>query len=133
MRSKVVFFVLAACVLPLLALPCVPLIGIAVDVYKSNQERHRLLYETDHQALLAASRELMHDHVGQHIADPTQDPRVPLIIRELGPSYIDVSAEQVRVELHGGFDHYGYIALADDVNSRDGWSKLIDGLFYYTE
>ena len=39
----------------------------------------------------------------------------------------------VVVELHGGFDHYGFVALAEGVNSDVGSRKLIDGLFYYTE
>jgi hypothetical protein len=120
-------------VLALLALPCLPFAGIAVDVYRSNRERERLLHETDHQALLAACRVLMRDYAGQHFADPAQDPRVPRIIRELGPSYMDVSAEEVRVELHGGFDHYGFIAFADGVDPGDRPGKLIDGLVYYTE
>jgi len=132
-RSKKARVVLIACVVPLLALPCAPFVGIAVDIYHSKRERHRLLHETDHRALLAASRQLMRDYGIQHIADPANDPRVPLIIRELGPSYMDISAQQVRVELHGGFDHYGFIAYPEGADTGDGWGKLTDGLFYYTE
>ena len=55
------------------------------------------------------------------------------IIRELGPSYMGISSEQLRVELHGGFDHYGFIAFAKDANAEGRWSKLVDGLYYYTE
>ena len=132
-RSKTAYFVLIACVVPLLALPCALFVGIAVDIYNSKRERHRLLHETDHRALLAASRKLMRDYGVQHIADPAIDPRVPLIIRGLGPSYMDISVQQVRVELHGAFDHYGFIAYPEGADAGDGRGKLIDGLFYYTE
>ena len=120
-------------VLMLLALPCAPFVAIPIDVYRSHRQRQRLLHQTDHHALLAASRELMKNHAGQDIAQPDQDPRVPLIIRELGPSYMGISSEQLRVELHGGFDHYGFIALANDANAEDRGSKLVDGLYYYSE
>ena len=80
-----------------------------------------------------ASRELMHNYAGQEIADPARDPRVPMIIRELGPSYMAISSQQLRVELHGGFDHYGFVAYAEGVNAGDDWGRLIDGLVYYTE
>jgi hypothetical protein len=117
----------------LLALPCAPFLAIPLDVYRSHRQRQRLLHETDHRELLAASRELMKKHAGQDIAQPDQDPRVPRIIRELGPSYMGISSEQLRVELHGGFDHYGFIAFAKDADAENRWSKLVDGLYYYTE
>ncbi|MBN2474846.1 MAG: hypothetical protein JXB62_09580 [Pirellulales bacterium] len=94
-RWKVVCFVLIACAL-LLALPFVPFLGIAIDAYNSKRERDRLLHETDHQALLTASRALMRDYAGQDIADPAGDPRVPPIIRELGPSSMVISSQQLR-------------------------------------
>lgn len=132
-RSKTAYFVLIACVVPILAIAIVPVVGIAVDIYSSKRERHRLLHETDHRELLAASRKLMSDYGGQQIADPANDPRVPLIIRGLGPSYMDISAQQLRVELHGGFDHYGFIAYPEGADAGERSGQLIDGLFYYTE
>jgi hypothetical protein len=108
-------------------------VAIPLDVYNSHRERQRLLHETDHHLLLAASRKLMKEHAGEEIPEPDKDPRVPRIIRELGPSYMSISTDQLRVELHGGFDHYGFVALPDGANGGDGWGKLIDGLYYYTE
>ena len=130
---KPVHLLLIAVAVIVFALPCIPFIGIPIQVYNAHRERQRLLHETDHHALLAACRELMRDYAGQHIADPANDPRVPLIIRGLGPSYMDISTQQLRVELHGGFDHYGFVAYPEGANAGDGWGKLIDGLFYYTE
>lgn len=118
-----------------LAVPCSPFILMVFDVYNSRCERHRLLHETDHQALLAASRKLMQQATAEESIDqPAQDPRVPLLIRELGPSSITISPHQVRAELHGGFAHYGFIAFNDTASEgAPRWTKLIDGLFYYED
>lgn len=133
LRSRIVFLVRATVVLLLFALPCFPIIAIAVDVFNSKRKRHRFLHETDHQALLMASRQLIRDYAGQQISEPANDPRVPLIIRGLVPSYMDISAEQLRVELHGGFDHYGFFAYPEGANIGDKRGKLIDGLFFYSD
>ena len=117
----------------LFAILCAPFISIPIGVYHAHRERHRLLHETDHGALLQASRKLMKDFSGDDIDSPENDPRVPLIIRNLGPSHMTISTEQLRVELGGGFDHYGFIALPERMDGGDGWGKLIDGLYYYTE
>lgn len=132
-RSKLGRVLPIAALSLVLTIPCCPFIVIPLDVYNSHRERQRLLHETDHHALLAASRELMRRHAGEQIDQPDTDPRVPAIIRELGPSYMTVSEKQLRVELHGGFDHYGFVAHAEDVDDDDHWGKLIDGLYYYTE
>jgi hypothetical protein len=68
----------------------------------------------------------------ENIFDPAQDPRVPVIIRELGPSNITISPQQLSVELHVGFDHYGFKAFFRD-ESDLGRNKLLDGLYYYEE
>jgi hypothetical protein len=117
----------------LFVLPCTPFFWIPVDVYNSHRERQRLLHETDHYALLAASRKLMREHAGEEMAKTDQDPRVPRVIREPGPSYMSISTDQLRVELHGGFDHYGFIALPDGVDRGEEPGRLIDGLYYYSD
>lgn len=132
-RSKGTSIILSVGVLTILAVLAVPIVGLVVAVYNSKQERQRLVHATDHAALLAAARQMMLTYAGQHIADPANDARVPQIIRDLGPSYIDISSEQLKVELHGGFDHYGFIAYAEGADDSDRRGKLIDGLFYYTD
>ena len=117
-----------------LALPVGGVVGpCAMHMCNAIQERNKLLYDTDYPALLAASRTLIRDYPGEHISDPEHDPRVPDIIRDLGPSYLYIHADQLYVELHGGFDHYGFIALAADAPLRIPGRKLIDGLYYYSE
>jgi hypothetical protein len=127
--------------------------GIAAwrDVRHSNQERVQLLYRTDHVALLAACREVMtnrhtftrdkdwHGTEGsdESFIDP-KDPRVPAVISALQPRDVIASDTQVHLELHGGFDHYGVIALSEEearsqTNSFAGPFELIPGLWYYDE
>jgi hypothetical protein len=43
--------------------------------------------------------------------------RTPAMSR-LGPSYVQVSERNLRIELHGGFDHYGYTLNRDISNQR---------------
>lgn len=131
--SKGASFIFSASALAILAVLAVPVVGLVLEVYNSKRERHRLVHATDHAALLEAARTMMLAHAGQHIDDPANDARVPQIIRGLGPSYIDISSEQLKVELHGGFEHYGFIAYAEGAEESDRRGKLIDGLFYYTD
>jgi hypothetical protein len=39
-------------------------------------------------------------------------------IQRLRPSYVIVEHDRVRIELHGGFDHYGYRLTRDNKNGR---------------
>jgi hypothetical protein len=60
------------------------------------------------------------------------DTSLPKAIRELHPTWITTDKDRVRVELHGGFDHYGVLAFPKGVEG-DGTKKLIDGLWYYSD
>lgn len=57
----------------------------------------------------------------------TNDVRVPGLLRELGVRYFTVSTNEVRMEFHGGFDHYGYVVRQSPTNSAR-WT-----IFWYTE
>lgn len=76
----------------------------------------------------------MKERAGETISysESEHDIRVPLAIRELGPCHIFITSEQVTVELHGGFEHYGFIAYAEGVDSDDPHNELIDGLHFYS-
>jgi hypothetical protein len=121
------------------------------DVRNSNRERVQLLYRTDHVALLAACRAVITnrhtfaadrnwhgtENSDQSFIDP-KDPRVPAAIVALQPGYIIASDFDVHLELHGGFDHYGVIALTEQTagsqtNEFSGPFQLIPGLWYYDE
>ncbi len=46
------------------------------------------------------------------------DPVVPLLLRSLGPKYITADSNLVRMEFHGGFDHYGYRVRQSETNAK---------------
>jgi hypothetical protein len=109
---------------------CGWVVGIRVDVWQSARERDRLLHHSDHQVIRAACRDLMTKYAGEHIVG--DDARLPDVLRELGTSYVSVSKDIVRVELHGGFDHYGVLAFPEGVEGHGDY-KVMEGLWYYTE
>jgi hypothetical protein len=47
---------------------------------------------------------------------PLAPQRWPESIRRLRPMYVTVDGDQIRLELHGGFDHYGYTLERADGN-----------------
>jgi hypothetical protein len=110
-----------------------PCLSIPLDVYNSAKERDRLLHKTDHQELLRVCRDFMERYPGAYIISP--DDRLPELFRDLGVNAVLVEKEFVHVELHGGFDHYGVIAYAEDVPAerQNGDQKLIEGLWYFTD
>jgi hypothetical protein len=96
-----------------------------------------LLSDTDHQAVLAACREMM---IRRKRGEPTgevepTDPIVPQLLRALHPARIIVGDDFVQLEMHGGFDHYGFYAYSEgsQEEGRDGGKQLIKGLWFYTE
>jgi hypothetical protein len=71
---------------------------------------------------------------------PGEDPRLPDNIRELQSNRVEVDGGTVRIEMGGGFCHYGLEASALDTTVPYGYgaddidyAKLIDGLWFYTE
>ncbi len=110
---------------------------------------HRISKRTDHKALLAACREMMHSRAsyktrmdsldGQSNID-LDDPAVPDIIRRLKPSYVLIQDDVATVEMGGGGGHFGVVAFErgnDTTNRIPGWGqkkrKLIEGLWYYSD
>ena len=39
---------------------------------------------------------------------------LPLVISEMNPSYVSVESNRMRIEFHGGFNHYGFKVLKDE-------------------
>jgi hypothetical protein len=85
----------------------------------SNAGRVQLLYRTDHAALLAACREMtnhrnafakLRERYGSDFINP-KDQKIPAAIAALRPNSIIVSDDSVLLELHGGFDSYGVVAM----------------------
>lgn len=120
-------------------------------------KKQRLLYKTDHNALLAACQEVTkHFNEGafsrakinvvsaEILKDMKQVDRekyakdlkqIPAIILGLEPVYLWFDKDRVTVALIGGFDHAGVLAYISDGSTRteDDELKLIDGLQYYDD
>jgi len=103
----------------------------------------RLLYRTDHQALLEACRTLIDEgYRGQYVMHwPGRHPearKIPRIIRSLRPTYVRVKDDVVIIELWGGMSHYGVRAYSADFSTTRpdfsyGQKKLIDGLWFHSD
>jgi hypothetical protein len=87
-------------------------------------EQRRLLHGTDHRAVAAACA-LVESDFKKYEGKTWDDPSIPRAIREIRPSYIVIHEYDLRIEMHGGFDHFG-------LHFRQGPSKGWD-LWYYTE
>ncbi len=105
---------------------------------------NRLIYKTDHHALLSACRQLMDEgYRGKHSCKwPHRDPEAnnfPKIILDLKPTYVWIhDKDYVDIELLGGMSHFGVKAYAEDFNEPHekyyyGNRKLIDGLWINTD
>jgi hypothetical protein len=111
--------------------------------------RVKLLYRTDHKALLGACRELSGCmRMGKLKArmyhfGPNPDPQTaqfPQPILDLMPAYVTVETDgRVVVAMMGGLDHFGVYAYPEDYKKppfddfRFGDMKLIEGLWYYDD
>jgi len=104
----------ATCLLSLVLLELVLCLWIAPKYGRGlfDRGRHRLEKEV-------GVRQLAKDCMSLYVRPPAgiqsmyntdfeQNPRVPATIRRLRPGYIMLMDDGIRIELHGGFDHYGY-------------------------
>ncbi|MEN6425724.1 MAG: hypothetical protein ABFE13_10195 [Phycisphaerales bacterium] len=120
-------------------------------------KKQRLLYRTDHHALLEACREVLkHFHEGTFSTDKIDITppeflenakridkeeyagdlkQIPAIILGLEPVYLWLSDNRVTVALIGGLDHAGIHAYLKDAEAepQDDDMELIPGLRYYDD
>ena len=107
-------------------------------------KKQKLLYQTDHQELLKACRQVItryndgvYSRAKINIIDaPANDlKQIPQIILDLEPVYIWIHKDMVMVALIGGMNHAGvtaYMNNGEAVVSDDDF-VLIDGLLYYDD
>jgi hypothetical protein len=112
----------------------------------SNAGRVQLLFRTDYPALLAACQETaarrstfatLKVRYGSDFIDP-KDPKISATITALHPDSIIVSDDSVDLELHGGFDSYGVIAMwgkaaTDYTNTMSQDILLVPYLWFYDD
>jgi hypothetical protein len=113
-----------------------------------NAKRHKILCGTDHQAVLAACREILANASawglklgGRYSVRWTphspESAKFPKAILDLAPSYVAILEDGcITVEMHGGPDHFGFRAYSKNFKEPEphywyGDRELIDGLWYY--
>ena len=92
--------------------------------FKIMPEQERLLLHTDHRAVADACALVLKD-VKRYEGRSWDDPSFPAVLRDIRPSHLIIYDREVRIEMHGGFDHYGF-------HFRQGSPATWD-LWYYTE
>ena len=127
-----------------LYLTVVPIMVVVLS--DTDGPRARLLYETDHQALLEACRELSRRAAagdlkpGEYYVRPDRSPQVvtfPEIILDLEPSAVLVGDYgEITIAMTGGLDHFGVSAYPKGDSSPRavvGGKRLLEGLWYYDD
>jgi len=119
------------------------------DVPSGRELRVKLLYQTDHQALRDACRELSNRakagdlKPGMYYFLPRPAPEIaqfPKAILDLSPGHVDVERNgMVVVAMRGALDGFGAAFYPDDyrTSSRQplplGHKEIIGGLWYYDD
>ena len=97
---------------------------------ETSEQRKFLQNSVDHEKVALACLDVhkcaMHNHAHSLLPD---NPCIPEELRSLGFKYIWVQEHSLRMEFHGGFDHYGF-KLARDPGTPDKNQWI---LYYYTE
>ena len=120
------------CLFPLIFL-LIPLTFVAEGIYQHWERKQQLLHQTDHAALLAASRELIRAHAGEQIPDPAHDPRVPPIIQALEPTYLMIKPDYLYAQLGGAHLPLTFTAQLAETPATNSPNELIPGLYYSEE
>ncbi len=106
------------------------------------QRQRTLLYHTNHANLYHACMYVLdhRDRFRQDMAwsNPTdtvdpRDPALPPVILHLKPGYIRIDGDRLRIEMGGGFYHYGIDAYRDPAQASGGLLTLHPGLLFYDE
>jgi hypothetical protein len=92
------------------------------------QHFDRLVETADHQALLSAAIPVIEGTTNHMTFHRSYDhypsiTNLPPIIHQMKPNYVAVDPQRLRMEFHGGFDHYGF-----EIRKEDQWE-----LSWYTE
>jgi hypothetical protein len=124
-RSEAFLRTVTTVVLLVLAIPCLRSIGPASELGRRHLEHELGLAQLarDCVRLVEARGSPGRQELLQ--ADEVRS----AAIRRLRPNYVVVEHQHVRIELHGGFEHYGYQLMEDEPNGRwvFEWYSVEDG------
>lgn len=95
--------------------------------FKSVRQRRALQNRSDYPLIATACVALAQTITNESVLVSVVDSRVPALLRQLSPRYINASSNQVTLEFQGGFDHYGYKVSQSETNPKQ-WT-----ISYYTE
>jgi hypothetical protein len=84
----------------------------------------RLVKTNDHQAVLKAAISLMGSTTNDTLVTGAHLTNLPPSIAVMNPQWVGISSDQVTIEFHGGFDHFGF-RVRDE---GDSWAMT-----WYTE
>ena len=119
-------------------------------VHQAQHRRVMLLCDTDHQALLKAGREIL-SKIPKDRLNPQPDGRIflggfnvpkgiqiPQAIKDLKSGCVVDYDGHLRIEMHGGMDHFGVKIYPEDFKKPDDYFEYVDrellpGLWYYDD
>jgi hypothetical protein len=103
-----------AIALAVLAAIVVPLYWIFGFWYMESQltKPEALLHRSDYREIRDACRDLMAKHLRGELPGHLyrDDARIPEAIRHLRPAHIAIFDDEVALQVHSGFDNYGFYA-----------------------
>lgn len=120
-----------------------------------SESRHKILFETNHEALLQSCRQELASRNAQGTTKlDYDDPKIPKSLKFLNPCYVVMAPNKIRADLYmckGDCAHFGFVAFAPNFKPttfndlidtsqyghptrkslNDGAFEIIPGLWYY--
>jgi hypothetical protein len=97
------------------------------DAFRTSRKMREVQQRADLPQIASACVTLAARFPGASELVKPSHPAVPPLLRSLSPRYIVVRTNHVRLEFHGGFEHFGY-QVRQSVKDPSQWT-----LYYFTE
>jgi len=97
---------------------CFFISAIVYEGYRSAIQNRVLQSRADYPQIITACVTLKRTITNDSLLILPGDPIVPSLMRFLLPRYISASSNDVMLELHGGFEHYGFRARPSVADSK---------------
>jgi hypothetical protein len=116
-----IFAICFGALLILLVAICWPFIPWIWGAYKYDKVHYGTFQSASRERLELLARQavklLERTNKAMYLRENKETP-VPLDFKDFDPSYIVVEPKQITIELHGGFDHYGFQIWQSDAVSN---------------